>query len=1127
MRAFIYCLIGLLLLAPAVASPQTYQGGVRGAVRDADGGVLPGTMVTLTNEATGVARTAVTNERGEYVFASVAPATYNLGVELTGFAPFRREGLQVGVQTFLVQDVTLQVGGIAESVTVTGETPLIETATASIASAIDRAQMEVLPTPGRNVYIMAVTTPNVVHAGDPVFVRMQDQTNASLLSLGGGPMRANNYTLDGVSIVDIRNRSSINPSFESLEEMKVQISTYDAEMGRTSAGVFNAIHRSGSNNWGGSALYQSRPSFGRSRTFFEDRDDVDAPEAPYDLWGGSFGGPIARNKTFFWWAHEGYKNIDTRNDRVFLPTRAMANGNFSSLGFPIYDPFTGQPFPGNVIPANRLDPVGVALANQLADLQEVAGSQDVSATALLNNIAWQMSGNINHSFSDGWQISGTFMYYKSEEPDNKYYTDILGETPVYDTGSAILFRDVQVVAINSTHIPSDDSVLTLRYGYARFNDSPTNPAFNTQDAIALGFNADQMNAIGSGIQQFPYITADGYGVNDSTHGSWTSADIVFKSQEASGVYSKFVGSHTLKFGAQFRTLGVDWFRAAAMNFDFPARFTAGPGSPGDGIATMVLGVPTAGSAEIAAAFENYLNYYAGFVQDDWRVNEDLVVNLGLRLEHETGLGERSDQMIYGWDYDAPFPVSAPGMNLTGGILYAGVDGNPERTTDPASIKVGPRAGFSYSLNEATVLRGGYGVFWAPHTYAGASINNYAALGFAAQTPFISFERGGTGTLSNPFPEGVNQPSGNTNGRLQNVGQSLHFIDQFRESPYIQKWSFDIQREMGGNVALKVGYVGSKGTDLTVAGTSASRTNINQLAPEFLSMGSALNNQVANPFFGIEEFGPISSSPTIRQGQLLRPFPQFLDVFAHQRSTSRSRYDAIRLELEKRFRGTWGARINYTWANQRDNIYDTDQTPVQDTTVIVYRTGFEEDDFGPARISIPHQINLNGLYRFPSPDGGAAEVILGGWSASVTAIIRDGFPVLIRQSNNWGAGFGYNHIRPNTTGADPNTSGSTADRVDGYLNPAAYEQVGSFQFGNSPHTNGDVRTPWLYDWDVSFEKSTNIASDANLTLRFEFINFFNQPNWRGPRSVVGLSNFGVITGQLGFPRTFQFMAKLTF
>ena len=606
MRAFTYLLIGLLLLTPAFVASQTFQGGIRGSVKDTDGGVLPGTTVTLVNTETGVSRTSITNERGEYVFASVAPGTYNLMVELAGFAPFNREALEMGVATQLVQDVSLSVGGIAESVTVTGETPLIETADASISSAIDKAQLEVLPTPGRNLFIMSVTTPNVVHTGDPVFVRQQDQTNSSLLSLGGGPLRGNNYTVDGVAISDMRNRAVIIPGFEATEEMKVQINSYDAEMGRTGGAVFNTIHKSGSNSWNGSALYQTRPNWGRSKTYFQSEK---AADAPYDLWGGSFGGPIVRDKAFFWFSTEGYKNVDLRNDVMFFPSQAMAQGDFSGFGRPIYNPFTAgggnrAQFPGNRIPANLIDPVGQSYVQALADVGTAGGCPPsisapcgVDATASLNNTAYQWTTNVNASITDSWQLSGTWLFYDSEEPANKYYTDILGSTPVFDTGSASLFRRAYILALNSTHIIGDSDVLTLRYGWTYFDDSVSNPDFTNADARSLGYQGswlDQLNMV-----QFPYTSADGYGDGDATHGSWSSNDVQWKSQELSGTYSQFIGAHTLKYGAQWRQVGLDTLSFENnFTFNFSQDFTQGPdprnpnSGSGDAIAAMLLGVPT-------------------------------------------------------------------------------------------------------------------------------------------------------------------------------------------------------------------------------------------------------------------------------------------------------------------------------------------------------------------------------------------------------------------------------------------------------------------------------------------------------------------------------------------------------
>ena len=1125
MRAFTYVLIGLLLLVPAFASAQTQFGGIRGAVRDTDGGVLPGTTVTLTNNDTAQARTSVTNERGEYVFARVAPGRYDLGVTIAGFAPYTREALDIGVDTQLVQDVTLTVGGIAESVTVTGETPLIETASASVASAITKAQMDVLPTPGRNVFIMSVTTPNVVHAGDPVFVRMQDQTNASLLSLGGGPLRGNNYTLDGVVITDFVNRAAINPSFDSLEEMKVQVNTYDSEMGGTAGGVFNSIHKSGSNNWAGAGLYQNRPTWGRSATFFEARDNQDPKDQPYHLWGGSFGGPIARDRVFFWWNHEGYKDTSSRNTDFFGPSRAMANGDFSELGFPIYHPVTGVAAPGGVIPAGDIDPFGRSLANQLADVGEACGAtgpgNPCSLTALNKNLAWQMSTNINASVTDNWQLTGTYMYYKSEEPSDPFYEAALGTLPAYDLGAVILFRNVNVVAINSTHIIGDTSVLTLRFGYQRFDDSPAAPKFGGSEAAALGLDGDTATTLN--LQQFPQINeVDGYGIDDRTHGSWTVSDRIHASTGVSGVYSQFAGSHTIKVGASHRRAKIDWFRQGALTFDIPQRFTEGAGSPGDAIATMLYGFADSGSSELVEnSFTNFGDYVGGFIQDDWRVNDKLVLNLGLRLEHATGMQESNNQLITGWEFNEPFPIQAPGLSLTGGALYAGVGGQQTETGDPPALKVGPRAGFAYTVNDSTVIRGGWGLFWAPlNTGQGPSITGYAALGFGASTSYISHENDGTGTLSDPFPIGINQPVGNTAGRLINVGQNVTFIDQFSTHPYFQKYSFDLQKDLGDNFIFKVGFVGSRGTNLNLGGTGAGARNLNQLDPGVAAaLGSSVNDQVPNPMAGL---GLGNDGATISRGQLARPFPQFREIRTGG-FIARSTYEAVSFNLEKRFRGNWGARVNYTFSNQRDNVYETGNRRVSDEESTVYVNGRLEEDFGFSTLSSRHWLNVSGIYRFPGEGP-----VLGGWSASVTGIMRSGFPIAIKQSSNWGGGFGWDHQRPNTTGVDPVTSGSTGDRVDNYINSAAYSAVTNVgEIGNTPLRDGGNRTPWLKNWDVSFEKMTEITASQRFSIRIEFINLFNQPNWNGPRSVFGASNFGRITGQGGFPRVLQVMLKYMF
>ncbi len=1153
-------LVGLVLLLPASLLAQTFQGGVRGVITNADGGVLPGTSVILVELDTEISRMFIANSQGEFAFTSVTPGIYNLSAELPGFASYTREGLQFGVATQLVQDIVLQVGDISESVTVTGETPLIERANASIASSIDKVQLEVLPTPGRNVFVMAVTTPNVVHAGDPMFVRQQDQTNSSLLSLGGGPLRGNNYTIDGVAISDMRNRAVIIPNFEGTEEMKVQINSYDSEMGRTGGAVFNTIHKSGSNEWAGSALYQSRPNVGRTKTFFQSEK---AADAPYDLWGGGFGGPIVKDKVFFYFSTEGYRNVDLRSDIMTFPSIKQAGGDFSGFNRTIYNPYTGRPFPGNVIPAGYLDPVGVALAKDLASVGRAAGCSisssaapcNVEATARLNNKAYQWTINGNGAVTDNWSMSSTWMFYDSKEPANKYYTDIMGVTPTFDTGGATLFRRAYVLALNSTHLLADADVLTLRYGYTYFDDSVSNPSFSTTDARTLGFKGHWLDQVQ--LEQYPSISANGYGDGVNTHGSWSSNNIEWWSQEVSATYSKFVGAHTVKYGGQWRRMGLN-----AFNFDNGFRFSfdenrtsGGISGAGDSIASMVMGTPAAsggGNATISTPGEFFLDYFGGFVQDDWRLNEDLVLNLGLRFEYETGLNETENRFAVGFTRDDEYPIqvkppatltSPPGFPLKGGLVYPGELGFPDHQWNPEVVKLGPRAGFAYSLNEKTVLRGGFGVYWAPYAIpSGTSHSHTGTAGYTAVTfyeggtnvsPPKGSAGGGQGSLTDPYPTGLNTPTQDRLGQITNAGGNVTFNDQFKKSPYITKWSFDYQRDVWDSIALKIGYVGSKGSRLGIGGTNNATTNINQLNPAFLALGDALNDYIQNPFFGDSAFGAFADDAVLTRGQLLRPYPQFKDVLASYVSNGRSIYNSLRVELEKRFRGNWGARVNYTYARQKDNVYESNLL-VENEPDIVFVTGRHEDDFGLSRIHVPHWLNVNGLYRFPSPDSSAA-LILGGWSASVSALFRSGFPVVVTQSANATSAFGFSHQRPNLTGANPagatDLSGVRHDdnpgSISGLLNATAYSAADAYTIGNAPHTTGEARTPRLVNWDVSFDKTTLLGGGVNLVFRFEFINIFNGVNWRGPGSVLGSANFGRIGGTRGFPRTMQFMTKLTF
>ena len=699
----------------ANSNAQTYQGGVRGAVRDANG-VVPAAEVTLVNEDTSLGRTTVSNAVGEYAFPNVIPGIYTVSASLSGFKTFESRGIRVGTQDFLTLDLSLEIGEVREAITVTGATPVIDTTTASVGTLLERQALETLPNVGRNPFVISTIAPNVVPTGVPQFVRMQDQNATAMLSLGGGPRRANNFLLDGVPITDIFNRAAIIPSIEALEEVRIQVSTYDAELGRTGGGVFNTTHKSGTNSWRGSALFLDRPQWGTGKLFFAGKEGTPKPETFYHLWGGSFGGPLIKNRTFFLASTEGYKTQTTGNAVLTLPTALERRGDYSQSFdaqgrlIVIYDPLTtrrdparpGQfirdAFPGNVIPADRLGPVGRNLVNLLP--LPAAGRSLTRSSLPIADLTNQATVKIDHRLDGRQTISGLFAWYHSKEPQPQYYG-----TPG-DPNALFQPRTVNVLALNHLLVPGDRTVLALRYGYLRFTDdfasAPT-------DATVLGFSP----AFAREIRGFPRINVAGYGTPALFNGGLRT-DSTSYSHSASASLSQLAGRHTLKAGAEYRLIGLRSFSPEDENgaFTFNSAFTQGPdpisGTGGDAIASLLLGIPASGGFPIATPNDLSAHYIAGYVQDDVRLGANVSLNAGVRYEFERGLSERDDAFTVGFDRERPFPLQVPGLDLTGGLMYAGVDGYPTHQGNPSRLNFGPRGGVAWSLDAKTVVRGGTG-----------------------------------------------------------------------------------------------------------------------------------------------------------------------------------------------------------------------------------------------------------------------------------------------------------------------------------------------------------------------------------------------------------------------------------
>ena len=805
-------LVALLVsLGATNAGAQGFQGGVRGTVKDTSG-VVPGVVVTLNNEGTNISRTTSTNDVGEYTFPAVIPGVYTIKMALTGYRTVEQKALTIATQQFITLDVQLEVGGVQEQIVVTGSGPLLEASNASVGTVLSSERIKALPSLTRNAFMLAATAPTYSANVDPRQSRMQDQSGTSLVSLGGGLRGANNYVIDGVPITDMVNRPALLPTMEALDDIKVQVHTYDAEIGRTGGGVFNVTAKSGSNDFHGGGLYQTRPQWGMANNFFNERNGIPKQSGLYfKAYGGNIGGPIIKNKTFFWAATEGYRDNTAFNGQLILPTDRERNGDFSQTFdrngalVVIYDPLTTRadgrggfirdPFPGNVIPADRLNAVAKNILSYLDRAQEQRSGADgrfnFTTPATLSNQADSVTGKVEHKFTDNLSLTGVYLYSHTNEPFQVY----LQEHPQLDPGWNIVRRRPKVLALNNTYVLNSTTVMTLRAGWMSFPSFGT-PGSADFDMASLGFPASYVNAVAA--QKFPRVSVLNFGqvgggalIGDAGYSYTRDSSYSFN-----GSLSKLVGRQTFKGGIDFRDLRRESASlgqtAGTFNFD-PGWTQSVPGAAsttnnGNSFASFLMGLPTANTSSVSSVpintpLEVFVRYYGAYLQNDWRLSSKLTINYGLRYEWETGLREVDDRFLVAFDRTVQSPLAArTGLDLHGGLRYAGQDGFPSSQGDPSKKKFSPRLGLAWSLNEKTVVRGGYGLFWAPFNYG-----SIAALGYQQVTNIDqSNNLTPTVTLSNPFPNGLLQPVGNAQGLLTGVGGPITFNSQDRHTERIQQ-----------------------------------------------------------------------------------------------------------------------------------------------------------------------------------------------------------------------------------------------------------------------------------------------------------------------------------------------------
>ena len=1081
--------------------------------------------MTLTDQRTRVARQTATNRFGEYLFAGVHPGFYTVTAVLPGFQRNDRRDIRVGSNATIDLDLELEISPFNDIQLVGAP----DRAVGALGIPYSNRDLVAQPTAGRNIFIMGTLAPTVVATGNAVFVRQQDQSNASLISMAGSARRANTYVLDGVPIVDIQNRATIIPGMESVDEMRVQLGPYDTEVGRTSGGVFNVTAKSGANRWSGSGVYQNRPDATQAQLFFAEKANLPRVETSYHLFAGSLGGPLVRNRSFFFVAGEGYRTESSRNTVLNLPTAAERRGDFSQSGVTVYDPlstrpdpavpgrFIRDPFPNNQIPASRLNPVAQAM---LAHLPQATAGKSMPVNTSVLDEARQFTAKVTHQWSARASTSAMYAWYRSAEPDARFFGGDLFANGA-DPGDGALVRRVNFLSLNHSWTLSDRSLLQVRYGINHFLDDNRGADF---DPATLGFDARFINNVP--FRKFPSISVSEYGQGGALLGDRDRQRGEFYAQTVSAAFTTLTGRHTIRGGAEYRHTGVDFRNLGGSGvFGFTRDFTTGPDpltaatGTGDAMAAFLLGYPAFGSISTSSPIDVFVRHAAGFVQDDYRVHPRLTVNAGLRYEFEDGLREVNDRMAVGWS-DAPFPVQVAGLRLTGGLTYAGINGAPAWQGAADRWHLSPRASAALSLTPRTLLRGGYGIFRAPQQGISASEIGTGTRGYNVTTNLVTtlenqFIPCATCSLTFPFPAGIAQPSGNALGVMTGVGGGVEFVDPDSTPGYYHRYSLELQHQVPYHWTVNVAYAGAIGRNLAVGGSSGSFINVNQLDPGHLALGTALHQPVANPFFGTPLAIGMLGGARIPASQLLRPHPQFDAVYALRSSLARSRYDAIIVAANRRL-DRWSLGANYTFSRQRDNQFGESNFFSEGSAIRNYYD--IESEYGLSVLDAPHRLNVLGTVDLPL-----------GFAASVAATLQSGFPIAVSQAAQ-NSGLLGGSQRPNVvSGVSPILTTNPVDAFDPacscikWLNPSAWSQAPPFTLGNAPRADSRARTPGRKLVDVAVDRTFRLSTAA-LTLRAEIINLLNARDFRGPNPQWGSPTFGEIRSDSGFPRTLQLRAR---
>jgi hypothetical protein len=1163
---------------------QTTFGSLTGTITDPSGAVVPGVRVTVTNLGTNSRQVTTTNTDGIYVFVNMLPGNYRIDAEKTGFKHFSQHPLVIQVHQSYRINIRMEVGSVSQTVTVTGAASLLQPTTSSLTQVIAGRSVGEMPLNGRNVFNLMALVPSVVpQGGGTAFATMGTPTGVNAFAF-------NNYQangafagesaeyLDGMPLnTGYLRLPSLIPTQDSIQEFNMQTSNLGPEWGDFAGGVMNLSTKSGTNQLRGEAYEYLRNAALNANTFFNNEAALPVGAFTQNQFGANAGGPLVipgvyngKDKTFWFFSWEGFRLRQGLTWVDTVPTQAERSGDFSNLRdssgnlIPIYNPsavcgelgnpacpvvngatvYTRQQFSGNVIPTPMLNTTSLKVEN-LWPLPTSAGEQFTNVNNFTKSTPVGGNNNevvarIDQNVSDKQHFFARFSYWNNLAlPVNPLGT---GECLCLCTQT---FSTKDIV-LGDTYSISPTLLLDIHAGYDRegYNVLAVNSGF---DLTSIGWPSILNSEIPSLERTPPDPVVTGFASDAFATNGMGFTDIDRTNDwDVSGDVTKISGKHTLKFGAEFEPRQLNYYQncSPAGLFSFTGEYTQqGPFTSvgGSSLADYLLGYPAGGDSYIAALVAAEQINRAFYGGDIWQVSHRLTLDLGIRYEQQGPWSERFNRLSL-WNLSAPSPLAGPAnmASFKGEMCLVDTSCDPSRNNwNLDEHMFAPRVGLAYQVTPNTVVRSGYGIFYVP------SIANWDTtpnddFDDMTSTPYVSTINGGITpyqSWTTAFKNGIALPPGrvpNINALGENAGGPAYANVLNQPIGYMEQWNLDIQRQLPKGFFVDIAYAASRGEHLM-----ENYQYVNQLPDKDLSLGEALSTSVPNPFYGLIQSGPLSTSTTT-EGQLLLPYPEFTTVNISNAGFATSSYNALQLKVERRFKSGGMLLAAYTWSK-----FLTDGG--SSTTWLEGYTGGEAgipnwnnimgSGYSLAPQEVPQRLVISYVQNLPLGQGqrfgssvrGPVGKLISGWGVDGITTFQRGFPLQLSNAVNLTDSYGGSSLPNVVQGCKSVMPGSPESRLGEWFNTSCFTQPPSFTFGDESRVDPILRMNGISGFDFALFKNTNFGPGERLGVQFraEFFNLFNTPQFGPPGEVLGTSEFGVVSSQVNNPRLIQFGLKFMF